>query len=44
MTEVGIFKMEYRTISLFKTKTSNEAECLNLEYMMKNCYKKDIVL
>lgn len=32
MTEVGLFKLDYITISLFKTETSNEAECLTLEY------------
>lgn len=35
MTEVGIFKLEYRTTLLSKTETSNEAECLTLEYLEK---------
>lgn len=28
--------MEYRTTSLFKTETSNEADCLTLEYVKTN--------
>lgn len=35
MTEVKIVKLEYRTISLSKTETSNETECLTLKYVKK---------